>query len=60
LIQLSGYNFLQFSSPTCAGGVRIYVKSDISYNIRSDLNLGSPNCEDIWLKIFNSIKSNLN
>ena len=50
-IQLHGYTFVNKNSLTQAGGVGIYVKINLIYKIRSDLNLHNDHIEDIWLDV---------
>ena len=51
LIGLNGYKFEACYSPTEAGGVGIYIRTNLQYNIRDDLNLEVENCEDKWVEI---------
>jgi len=45
--QLPGYTFVNKNSLTQAGGVGIYVKINLIYEIRSDLGLHNDYIEDI-------------
>ena len=48
------YNYLDIlSSLTQAGGVGIYVKINLIYKIRSDLDLHNDHIEDIWVEVTN-------
>ena len=51
LVKLEGYEFVFCDSPTEAGGVGIYVKKNLQYNVRDDLKLEVENCEDKWVEI---------
>ena len=51
LINLEGYAAEFCYSPTEAGGVGIYIRKTIQYNVRDDLNLEVENCEDKWVEI---------
>ena len=51
LIGLKGYHFESCHSPTSAGGVGIYIRNALQYNVRDDLNLDVENCEDKWVEV---------
>ena len=46
-------------SPTCAGGVAVYIDENLDAFPRPDLKMGIPECENIWLEI-NQGSSNKN
>ena len=48
---LEGYDFYRKDSKSAAGGVGIYVNSNLDVKIRDDLELKTEECEDIWLQI---------
>jgi len=48
---LPGYNFINENSQTQAGGVGAYIKNDLMYLQRRDLQLKMHGCENIWLEI---------
>ena len=50
-IQLPGYTFINKNSLTQAGGVGIYVKINLIYKIRSDLDLHNDHIEDMWVEL---------
>ena len=35
----------------------MYVKNNVKYSLRNDLNLHLSNCEDIWIEIYSKSKS---
>ena len=45
------YVLVNRNSPTKAGGVGMYIKSEIKYKLRYDLNMNIDNCEDIWVEL---------
>ena len=44
-----GYNIIRRDRESHAGAVCAYIREDLSYNIRSDLN--NPDLEDLWFEI---------
>ena len=48
-IKIEGYNILRRDRQTHAGGVCMYVRSDLAYNPREDLQ--NENLEDLWLEL---------
>ena len=48
-VQIEGYNIIRRDRASHAGGVCAYIREDLSYNIRSDLN--NPDLEDLWFEI---------
>ena len=46
-IELNGYQFIQRNSYTFAGGVGIYVKSSISYNLKPTINIDLSSVENL-------------
>ena len=50
-IQLPGYTFVSKNSLTQVGGVGIYVKINLIYKIRSELDLHNDHIEDIWVEV---------
>ena len=40
---------------TNAGGVEIFIKDNISYNICPNLNLNISHCEDMWIKLHQKV-----
>ena len=53
-VNLSGYDFYSQPSNSSAGGVALYVNSELNYIIREDLNLTENEFECIWIEIKNS------
>ena len=51
LVQLTGYRFESHHSQTDAGGVGIYIRDSLQYNIREDLAIDLEHCEEKWVKI---------
>ena len=58
-IELPGYKFRHTPSNSAAGGVGIYVKSDLKANKRDDLSFVNENFETIWVEIDNSKAKNI-
>jgi len=48
---LPGYNFIKENSQTQAGGVGAYIKNNLKYLQRRDLQFKMYGCENIWLEI---------
>jgi len=48
---LPGYNFINENSQTQAGGVGAYIKNNLKYLQRRDLQFKIHGCENIWLEI---------
>ena len=48
-ISIEGYNFVRRDRITHAGGVIMFVRSDLAFNHRSDLQ--NDNLEDLWIEI---------
>ena len=51
LVKLPGYEFKNCDSPTAAGGVGIYIRENLNFDVRDDLKLDIDNCEDKWIEI---------
>lgn len=45
-----GYSFEHVDSLTDFGGVGIFIKNEIDYNVRDDLSINSTRCEDLWIE----------
>ena len=58
-IELPGYKFHYTPSNSAAGGVGIYVKSDLRANKRDDLSFTNDDFETIWIEIDNSKAKNI-
>ena len=50
-VGLAGYNFFHCGSPTNAGGVGLFIKSNLIYDIFPTYNLNTPNCENLWIRL---------
>ena len=50
-INFDNYKFFLNDSVTCAGGVGLYVRKTLKFQLRDDLLLHLQNCEDLWLEI---------
>ena len=48
-ISIEGYNIVRRDKKTHAGGVLMYVRSDLAYNHRQDLQ--NDNLEDLWIEL---------
>ena len=51
LTNLPHYDLIYDNSPTNAGGVAIYVKETIKYNVKKELRLDVPDCESVFLEL---------
>ena len=49
---LNNYKFIHKNSLSCAGGVGIYLKEDLRFTIRQDIELFNRDIESLWVKIF--------
>ena len=49
--KLKGYICIRADSLTCAGGVAFLIKSTLNYQIRDDLRIFVPACENLWIEI---------
>ena len=58
-IDIPGYKFYYTSSNSCAGGVGIYVKSNMTVNKRDDLSCCENDFESIWIEIINPKAKNI-
>ena len=45
------YFFLHVDSKTNAGGVALYIKENIRFKVRNDLNVQVDKCENLWIEI---------
>ena len=48
---LEGHNFIQENSNTNAGGVEMFIKDTINYNVVHHFDLTVDGCKEIWVKI---------
>ena len=48
---LQGYSFIHADSSSACGGVGVFIRENIEYSVRNDLNLNTQGCEDIWFEI---------
>ena len=46
-----GYEFISQPTLTNAGGVGLYIKHDMNFTIREDLNIVTPQYESLWIEI---------
>ena len=51
-VAISGYKFERNDTKTNKGGVGVYIRDHLDYDIKDDLRLKVDNCEDLWLEIF--------
>ena len=57
--ELPGYKFHETPSHSSAGGVGIYVKSNLTANKRDDLCISDKDFETVWIEIENSKAKNI-
>ena len=53
LIKINGYHFHHVDSLSSWGGVGLYIKNYINFNIRKDLSLYNENYESLWIQVDN-------
>ena len=58
-IDIPGYKFHHTSSQSAAGGVGIYVKSDLKANKRLDLSISTCDFETVWIEIKDAKSKNI-
>lgn len=58
-ISIPGYSFVSKPSLSNAGGVGLFVKSDLNYTIREDLSQVEPEFETIWIEVDNRKHHNI-
>ena len=56
-VNIAQYDFFHNDSPSKAGGIGLYVKNNVKYSARNDVNLHLSNCEDTWIEIYSKTKS---
>ena len=56
-IDIPNYHFFHNDSPSMAGGVGIYLKNTLTYCLRNNLFLKTPNCENLWIEIESKISN---
>ena len=56
---LPGYSFLSQSTTLRAGGVGLYIKNGIQYNVRHDLSFSTDESEMLWIEIESDLNSNM-
>lgn len=50
-VDLENYDFIHSDSPTNAGGVGLYIKKSIKYNLKSEISLNCRAVEDLWIEM---------
>ena len=50
-VSLEGFEFVHHNSPTNAGGVGLYIKQGINFNLITKPNLNIEGCEGIWIDV---------
>lgn len=58
-INLPGYEFIQQPTEQRAGGVGLFINSDLVYHTRDDLSSTSPEQESLWVEIENYFCKNI-
>ena len=56
---LPEYDFISQPSHTNAGGTGFYVKTNLSYSLRSDLSCSSVEFESIWIEVDSNLHHNI-
>ena len=57
LVNIPGYKFFNNNSLSLAGGVGIYVKTNIAFTFRSDIIFSNKEYESIWIELHNNGKN---
>ena len=50
-IDIPGYTFIHYPSPTRAGGVGAYISNILNFTINENLSLSVAGCKDLWINI---------
>ena len=58
-VNLKGYAFCSQPSNSSAGGVGLYIRTNLNYSSREDLNILEEEFECIWVEIKNAKSSNI-
>ena len=58
-VNLTGYAFYSQPSNSSAGGAGLYIRANLNYSIREDLNLLEDELECIWVEIKNAKSPNI-
>jgi len=59
VVNVKGYNFIHKNSLTEAGGAGLYIKSELMFRERPDLNLDDDGVEGLWVELFSPIKESI-
>jgi len=59
MVNIKGYSFIHKNSITKAGGAGLYIKSELMFRQRPDLNLNDDNVEDQWVELFSPFKDSV-
>ena len=55
-IEIPGYTFIHNPSSTNAGGVGLYIQSNIVFSHRNDLELKVEGCESLFIEVKSQLK----
>ena len=58
-VNLNGYSFHSLHSKSAAGGVALYVKTNLAFIIREDMSVLEDEFETLWVKIKNKKSQNI-
>ena len=50
-IDIPGYTFIHYPSPTRAGGVGAHISNILNFTINENLSLNVAGCEDLWINV---------
>jgi len=59
MVNIKGYRFIHRNSLTNAGGAGLYIKSELMFRERPDLNLNDDDVEDPWVELFSPFKESI-
>ena len=59
MVNIKGYTFIRKNSLTNAGGAALYIKSELMFRERPDLNLNDDDVEDLWVELSSPFKESI-
>jgi len=59
MVNIKGYSFIHKSSLTNVGDAGLYVKSELIFRERLDLNLNDDDVEDLWVELFSPFEESI-
>jgi len=59
MVNIKGYSFIHNNSLINAGGAALYIRSELMFRERPDLNLNDDDVEDLWVELFSPFKESI-